>query len=163
MKVACMQGNSEVVELLNSVLTAELTAINQYFLHAKMQGNWGYERLAHHTREESIDEMKHADKVMDRILFLDGHPNVQRLNPIVTGATVEEQLRADLQVEYDAVERLNAGIGKCAKVADNGSRELLEDILVDEEEHIDWLEAQLELIDQTGLGNYLAQQIHKDD
>jgi bacterioferritin len=154
-----MQGNPEIVELLNDVLTAELTAINQYFVHAKMQENWGYGHLAEHTRDESIDEMKHAERVIDRILFLDGTPNLQRLSPLRVGETAVEQLRTDLQLELEAVPRLNAGIEAAVGASDNGTRELLEAILVDEEEHIDWLEAQLTLVDQLGEAMYLSQQI----
>jgi len=154
-----MQGTPEIVELLNDVLTAELTAINQYFVHAKMQENWGYGHLAEHTRDESIDEMKHAERIVDRILFLDGTPNLQRLSPLRVGETVVEQLRTDLQLEMEAVPRLNAGIAAAVGAGDNGTRDLLEVILVDEEEHIDWLEAQLTLVEQVGEAMYLSQQI----
>ncbi len=154
-----MQGNAEILELLNEVLTGELTAINQYFVHAKMQENWGYAHLAEHTHEESIEEMKHADKLIERILFLDGTPNLQRLSPLRVGETVPEQLRLDLQLESEALPRLNAGIAAAVAAGDNGTRELLEDILVNEEEHVDWLETQLELIQQVGEAHYLAQQI----
>ena len=155
-----MQGDAKVIEILNDVLTAELTAINQYFIHAKMCENWGYGRLAEYIRHESIDEMKHADVLIDRILFLDGLPNMQRLYPVQVGETVKEQFEVDLQLEYTAVKRLNAGIAVCVEVADNATRALLEGILVSEEEHADWLEAQLELIRQVGEQNYLAQQLH---
>ena len=155
-----MRGNESILELLNDVLTAELTAVNQYFLHGKMAENWGYHRLAEHGRHESIDEMKHAEKVTDRILFLEGMPNFQRLSPLRIGETVQEQLESDLQLEYTAIERLNAGIAKAVEVGDNGTRELLADILVGEEEHADWLETQLEAIRQIGLENYLAQQLY---
>jgi bacterioferritin len=155
-----VQGQADIIELLNEVLTAELTAINQYFIHAKMQDNWGYDRLAHATRNESIDEMKHAEKVTERILFLDGVPNLQRLSPLRVGETAVEQLRLDLQLEMEAIPRLNAGVAAAREAGDNGTRELLEAILVDEEEHADWLEAQLTLVDQVGEANYLAQQIH---
>lgn len=158
-----MQGNEAIIELLNNVLTAELTAVNQYFIHAKMQQNWGYERLYERNRDESIDEMRHADTLIERILFLDGHPNMQRLGPVGAGETVAEQLRLDLELEYAAVERLNAGIGRCLELADAGSREILEHILESEEHHIDWLEAQHDLIDQVGIENYLSQQIKDDD
>jgi bacterioferritin len=154
-----VQGNAEILELLNEVLTGELTAINQYFVHAKMQENWGYAHLAEHTHEESIEEMKHADKLIERILFLDGTPNLQRLSPLRVGETVPEQLRLDLQLESEALPRLNAGIAAAVAAGDNGTRELLEDILVNEEEHVDWLETQLELIQQVGESHYLAQQI----
>jgi bacterioferritin len=157
-----MKGNDKVIELLNEVLTAELTAINQYFIHAKMCQNWGYERLWHKTREESIGEMKHADQVISRILFLEGIPNLQRLGKVNVGTTVKEQLSLDLEFEKAAVARLNDGIALCRDLADNGTRELLEGILVSEEEHIDWLEAQLTLVEQVGEGNYLSQQIKKE-
>ena len=154
-----MRGDAKVIELLNDVLTAELTAINQYFIHAKMCENWGYRHLADYVRHESIDEMKHADVLIDRILFLEGIPNMQRLNPVRVGETVPEQFAVDLQLEYDAIKRLNDGIATCVAAGDNASRHLLEEILVSEEEHTDWLEAQLELIRQIGEQNYLAQQL----
>ena len=155
-----MQGDAKVIEILNDVLTAELTAINQYFIQAKMCENWGYGRLADYIRHESIDEMKHADVLIDRILFLEGLPNMQRLYPVQVGETVKEQFEVDLQLEYTAVKRLNAGIAACVEAGDNATRALLEGILVSEEEHADWLEAQLELIRQVGEQNYLAQQLH---
>ena len=155
-----MRGNDEIIELLNEVLTAELTAVNQYFLHAKMCANWGYDRLAEHGKHESIDEMRHAEQVTDRILFLDGIPNYQRYFPLQIGETVLEQLQSDLQLEYNAIERLNRGIAKATELGDHGTRELLAGILVSEEEHTDWLETQLETIRQIGLENYLAQQLH---
>lgn len=155
-----MKGNQQVIDVLNEVLTAELTAINQYFLHSKMTANWGYQRLAEHSRHESIDEMKHADEVTDRILYFDGLPNYQKLLPLNIGETVPEQLAADLQLEYAAVERLNRGIKLARDVDDNGSAELMERILVEEEHHIDWIETQLETIKQIGIENYLAQQLH---
>jgi bacterioferritin len=155
-----MRGHDEIIELLNEVLTAELTAVNQYFLHAKMMENWGYQRLADHTKHESIDEMKHAEEVTERVLFFDGVPNYQRYFPLRIGETVPEQFEADLQLELEAVERLNRGIAKAVELGDNGTRDLLERILVSEEEHIDWLETQLETIRQIGVENYLAQQLH---
>ena len=154
-----MRGDAKVLEILNDVLTAELTAINQYFIHSKMCENWGYRHLADYIRHESIDEMKHADIVIDRILFLEGVTNMQRLYPITVGETVPAQFQFDLQLEYAAVKRLNDGIAVCVTVGDNTSRALLEGILVSEEEHADWLEAQLELIRQVGEQNYLAQQL----
>jgi bacterioferritin len=154
-----MRADAKVLEILNDVLTAELTAINQYFIHAKMCENWGYQYLAEYIRHESIDEMKHADIIIDRILFLEGMPNMQRLNPVTIGETVPEQFQVDLDLEYAAVKRLNDGIAVCVTVGDNASRALLEGILVSEEEHADWLEAQLELIRQIGEQNYLAQQL----
>jgi len=154
-----MRGHDQVITLLNDVLTAELTAINQYFIHARMCENWGYERLWHKLREESIGEMKDADRLIERILYLDGVPNVQRLGKVNVGETVPEQLKLDLEVERDAIRRLNEGIELARSLADNGSRDLLEDILEGEEEHANWIEAQLTLIAQVGESNYLAQQI----
>ncbi len=156
-----MKGDKKVIEILNDVLTAELTAINQYFVHGEMCENWGYERLQREIRKHSIGEMKHAEEVIERILFLDGIPNMQRLGKINIGENVHEQLKLDLGLEMDAVGRLNVGIEECRKLDDNNSRHLLEEILEDEEEHIDWIESQLSLIDQVGLQNYLAEQIHK--
>jgi bacterioferritin len=155
-----MRGNDEIIEILNEVLSAELTAVNQYFLHSKMMDNWGYNRLGAHTRHESIDEMKHADQVTDRILFFDGIPNYQRYYPLHIGETVPEQFQADLQLEYAAVERLNRGIAVSVAAGDNGTRELLASILVSEEEHIDWLETQIETIRQIGAELYLSQHLH---
>lgn len=154
-----MRGDPAIIEVLNDVLTAELTAINQYFIHAKMCENWGYERLGSYIKHESIDEMKHADQLIDRILFLEGLPNMQRLFPVTVGESVPEQFEVDLKLEYTAVKRLNDGISVCVAAGDNASRALLEGILVSEEEHADWLEAQLELIRQVGEQNYLAQQL----
>ncbi len=154
-----MKGNDQVLDILNEVLTGELTAVNQYFIHAKMCHNWGYERLHKKVRAESIDEMRHAEALIERILYLDGVPNLQRLWKLAVGQTVKEQLEADLNVEKLAIERLNRGVELARNVSDNGSRELLERILVSEEEHADWLEAQLTLIQQVGEPNYLAQQI----
>jgi bacterioferritin len=155
-----MRGNDEILEILNEVLTAELTAVNQYFLHSKMMENWGYSRLAAHTRHESIDEMKHADEVTDRILFFDGIPNYQRYFPLHIGETVPEQFQSDLELEYVAVERLNRGVAAATAAGDAGTRELLARILVSEEAHIDWLETQLETIRQIGAELYLSQQLH---
>ncbi len=154
-----MRGNEAVLEFLNEVLTAELTAINQYFIDSKMMANWGYKRLADKVRADSIDEMGDAEKLIDRILYLDGVPNLQRLGSVRVGETVPEKLALALQVEVDAIDRLNRGIALCVEVADNGSREVAETILAGEEEHADWLETQLELIRQIGEANYLAQQI----
>jgi len=155
-----MQGSPKVITLLNEVLTAELTAINQYFIHAKMCANWGYTRLAKKVRDESIDEMKHADEIIERILFLDGVPNLQRLGKVNVGETVKEQMELDLELEKAARIRLNDGIALCRDELDNGTRALLEEILVDEEEHADWLETQLHLIAQLGENAYLAEQIN---
>jgi bacterioferritin len=154
-----MKGHAEIITLLNELLTNELTAINQYFIHAKMCLNWGYDRLAAKQRHESIDEMKHADHVIERILFLEGVPNLQRLNKLHVGETVKEQFEADLALERLAVEALNKGIQKARDLGDNGTEELMMGILEAEEEHIDWLETQLDLIGQVGLQNYLSQQL----
>ena len=155
-----MQGDADVLEFLNEVLTAELTAINQYFIHAKMCANWGYHRLAEKNREESIDEMKDAEIIIDRILYLDGVPNLQRLGNVRVGETVPEQFALDLEVEKAAVERYNRGIVLAVAKADNGTRQILESRLRGEEDHADWLESQLELISQVGVENYLSHQIH---
>jgi len=158
-----VKGDAKVIKLLNLVLKAELTAVNQYFLHAEMCHNWRYEKLYGFIRKESIDEMKHAEILMERILYLEGTPNMTDYFKINIGATVEQQFKNDLQVEYEAVARLNEGIKACVAVGDNGSRELLEKILVDEEQHVDWLEAQLHAIEEMGIQNYLAQQLHGDE
>jgi len=155
-----MKGNAEVIEKLNEVLTSELTAINQYFIHHKMCENWGYSKLSKKKYDESIDEMKHADRVIERILFLDGIPNMQRLSPVRVGEDPVEQHRLDLELEIEAVKRLNQAIALCRDKADNGTRELLEDILTEEEGGIDWLEAQLHQVEQVGVENYLAEQIY---
>jgi bacterioferritin len=155
-----VQGDPAIIELLNEVLTAELTAINQYFVDSKMHENWGYERLAKRFHDESIDEMKDAEHLIERILYLEGVPNLQRLGQVRVGETVEEKLRLALSLEREAIERLNRGIRQCVDAGDNGSRDLLEDMLEGEEEHADWLETQLELIAQVGEAHYLAQQIH---
>ena len=157
-----MQGDAEIVEFLNEALTAELTAINQYFIHAKMCENWGYDRLAKHHYDESIDEMKDSEKIIERILYLDGVPNLQRLNPVRVGETVVEQHRVDLELEIDAVARYNRGVELAAAKGDNGTRSLLESILTGEEEHVDWIEAQLTLVDQMGEAHYLSLQVHGD-
>ena len=158
-----MKGDAKVIAVLNQVLKAELTAINQYFLHAEMCENWGYEKMAQHTRAESIEEMQHAEKLMERILLLDGSPNMSDYFKINIGQTVKAQLQNDLKLEYEAVKRLNDGIETCVAAGDNGSRELLEKILKDEEAHIDWLEGQLHAVGEMGIENYLAQQLHGDD
>ncbi len=155
-----MRGDPEVIEALNEVLTAELTAINQYFIHHKMCENWGYERLSKKKREESIDEMKDADVIIERILYFDGIPNMQRLSPIRVGENPIEQHKLDLAVETEAIDRLNRCIALCRENGDNGSRELLESILDGEEESADWLEAQLHIVDEIGSERYLAEQIH---
>jgi len=156
-----MNGHDDIIELLNDVLTAELTAINQYFVDAKMFQNWGYQRLAKRFRDESIDEMHDADKLIERILYLEGLPNLQRLGTVRIGETPVEKLQLALELEHEAIGRLNPGIARCVELTDNGSRELLEEILVGEESHADWLEAQLELVRQLGEANYFAQHIHE--
>src|SRR5882762_2937744 len=145
-----MKGPDQVVTLLNEVLTAELTAISQYFIHARMCENWGYERLWQKVRAESIGEMRHADRLIERILYLEGVPNVQRLGKVNVGQTVPEQLRLDLELEREAVRALNAGIELCRGLGDNGTRDLVEDILTAEEGQIDWIEEQMEMIRQGG-------------
>jgi bacterioferritin len=155
-----MKGVKEVIDLLNEVLAGELVAINQYFLHAKMCKNWGYLRIAHKVRQESIDEMKHADQLADRILFLEALPNFQRLDRLTIGQTVPEQFKADLDLEYRAIKRLNDGIQLCRDKGDNASEDLLTHLLVSEEEHADWLETQIRLIEHLGEANYLAEQLH---
>ncbi len=154
------QGDPEIIDFLNEVLTAELTAINQYFIHAKMNDNWGYERLAKKFWDESIDEMKDADKIIERILYLDGIPNLQRYGTVAVGETVPEQLELDRQTEVAAVERYNRGVALAVAKGDNGTRELLEDRLTDEESHLDWIETQLSAIKDIGIQNYLAQQLY---
>lgn len=154
-----MQGNPEIIKLLNDVLTAELTAINQYFVHAKMCDNWGYKRLGEYIRHESIDEMKHAEILIERILFLEGVPNLQRLSALRVGESVREQFQNDLAVEHEALARLNEGIATAVASGDNGTRALLESILTSEEEHADWLETQLSLMDSLGDNAYLAEQL----
>jgi bacterioferritin len=154
-----MRGDPDVIRYLNAVLKNELTAINQYFLHARMFRNWGYGLLAEHEREESIDEMKHADRLTERILFLEGLPNFQDLGKLMVGENVPEALRGDLDLELAGHPLLREAIAQSERVSDYISRELLEDILESEEEHIDWLETQLALIDDVGLPNYLQSQM----
>ena len=156
-----MKGDAKIIEALNDVLTAELTAVNQYFVHAKMCENWGYERLRKHKYDESIDEMKHADALIERILYLDGTPNMQRLGPIRVGEDPIEQHELDLAMEKEAVARLNEAIGLCRDRGDNGTREILEGILRSEEEGLDWLEAQLHLVEEVGRKGYLAEMINE--
>jgi bacterioferritin len=157
--VALMKGDPRVIDLLNEVLTGELTAVNQYFLHAKMCLNWGYQYLGKKIYDESIGEMKHADKLIERVLFLEGLPNLQKLNKLAIGQGVIEILRNDLANELQTVPRLNKGIQLCRDVGDNGTEALLTSILVESEEHVDWLEAQLTLVAQVGDAHYLSQQI----
>ena len=155
-----MRGDQKIIDLLNQVLKAELTSINQYFLHAEMCDNWGYYKLANKIKSESIEEMKHAEQCMERILYLDGTPNMSDYFKINIGKDVPAQLKNDLELEYDAVKRLNDGIRLATEVGDNGTRDLLVQILKNEEEHVDWIEAQLQNIQDVGLQNYLAQQIN---
>ena len=156
-----MQGDPEILEALNEILTAELTAINQYFVHAKMCENWGYKRLYKKKWDESIDEMKDADRIIDRILYLDGTPNMQRLNPVRVGEDPIEQHKLDLAMEADAIARYNRAIKLCTEKNDGGTREILEDILRGEEDSAEWLEAQLHLVDEVGKERYLAEMIHE--
>lgn len=156
-----MKGDPKIIDLLNEVLTGELTAINQYFLHARMCKNWGYLRLAEKIYHESIDEMKHADKLVERVLYLEGLPNLQRLGRLQIGVTVPELLKNDLDVELQAVPRLRDGIRLCRDLGDNGSQDLLLEILKAEEDHIDWLETQLDLLKNLGEPHYLAQQVRE--
>jgi bacterioferritin len=158
-----MRGDDRVLGFLNEQLTAELTAINQYFLHAKMQENFGWVKLARHTRAESIDEMRHAEVLTDRILFLDGLPNYQRLFSLSIGQTITEMLQADMAVETEAVDRLRSGIEYMRGVGDITSANLFESILADEEQHIDYLETQLGLVEQLGEALYLAQLVEQPD
>ncbi|MGI5165074.1 bacterioferritin [Spirillospora sp. CA-253888] len=150
-----MEGDKDIIALLNDQLTAELTAINQYFLHAKMQENWGFTKMAKHTRDESIDEMRHAERLTDRILFLDGLPNYQKIGTLRIGQTIPEQLKADLQIELEAVARLRPGIELMRSRGDVTSARIFEDILADEEGHIDYLETELSLLQSLGEQNYL--------
>ena len=157
-----MKGDSKVIEALNRALTMELTAINQYFVQAKMLKNWGYLTLAKKVYEESIGEMKHADKIIERILFLEGIPNIARYDVIRVGKDVREQFENDLKLETNGVKSYNDTIELCIKVKDSGTRELLEEILVSSEEHVDWLETQIGLIQSVGLQNYLAEKLGED-
>ena len=158
-----MQGDAKVIKCLGEALKAELTAINQYFLHAKMCENWGYFRLGAYYRKESIEEMVHAEKLMNRILFLEGLPNMTDIGPIKIGKNVKAQFENDLALELDAVHHLNAAVKTAVEVGDNASRSLFEEILEDEEEHVDYLEGQLHAIGEMGIENYLAQQLHKGE
>jgi bacterioferritin len=156
-----MRGNDKVIALLNDALKTELTAINQYFLHAEMQENWGYDRLSGYVKKQSVDEMKHAEKLIERILFLDGTPKMTELGPIKIGANVKAQFESDLALELDAVPTYNAAIKSCMEAGDAGSKDLFEKLLADEEDHVDWLEAQLHMIHEVGIERYLAQWIHE--
>jgi bacterioferritin len=154
-----MKSDPQIIDGLNEILTAELTAINQYFIHARMCLNWGYKKLAEKKREESIEEMKDAQAIMDRLLYLEGIPNMQRLNPVQVGEDAIEQHRLDLQLEVDAVARLNRAIALCRDKGDNGTRDLLVHILEGEEKSVDWLETQLHLVKELGKELYLSEQL----
>ncbi|MBP6217121.1 MAG: bacterioferritin [Oligoflexales bacterium] len=154
-----MQSDPKVIEALNEILMGELTAINQYFLHSRMCKNWGYNKMAATVYAQSIDEMKHASEVTDRILFLDGIPNMQKLGKLNVGENIKEQLESDLQLELHALTVLRTGIDSCYKASDHVSRELMERILKDEEEHADWLKSQLQILKDIGIQNFLARQI----
>ncbi|MXY02164.1 MAG: bacterioferritin [Acidimicrobiales bacterium] len=158
-----MQGSPEVIEFLNEALTAELTAINQYFAASKIAENWGYDRLASQYHEESVEEMRDAEKLMERILLLDALPNMQRLGTVMIGETVPEQLALDRQLEEAAIDRYRAGVRLCLDQGDAGTRELLEHLLVGEEEHLDWIETQQSLIEDIGVERYLQSQIGDAD
>jgi bacterioferritin len=158
-----LKGHEKVLELLNFLLADELTAINQYMVHSEMCDDWGYHRLHDLIEKRAIDEMKHAEKLIGRILFLEGNPIVSKLNDIHIGPKIEEQLKNDWEAENQAVKQYNDGIKLCVELGDNGSRELLEDILEDEEDHIDWIEAQLDQISHISIKDYLAEQIREED
>ena len=154
-----MKGQTEVISALKTILTNELTAVNQYFLHARMCKDWGYEKIGEKIYKESIDEMKHAKELIDRILFLEGAPNVQKLHNLNIGNTVKSQLESDLALEYQAISDLKKSIDLCVKHSDFTTRELLEKILISEEEHVDWIESQLNIIKNIGEAHYLSQQL----
>lgn len=154
-----MKGNEKIIEMLNGFLADELTAINQYIVHSEMCANWGYDKLHEKAEKRAIDEMKHAEKLIARILFLEGIPVVSNLKKMNIGATVDAQLKHDLEAEAGAIKDYNEGIRLCLEVGDNGSRELIDANLKDEEDHLDWLEAQLDQISQMGLQNYLLGQM----
>lgn len=156
-----MKSDPAIVECLNEILTAELTAINQYYVHYKMCEDWGYKKMAAVKRAESMEEMRHADSVIERILYFDAVPNMQRYNPVVVGENVAEQHKADLQLEYDNVERLNKAVTLCLSKGDSGTRDLLAGILKDEEEAVDYLEGQLGIIEEIGKERYLAEQLRE--
>jgi bacterioferritin len=156
-----MQGDTDIIAALNDILTSELTAINQYFVHYKMLENWGYHRIAKKKREESIEEMKHADRLIERILYLDGVPNLQRLGPVRVGQEPIEMHKLDLTLEQEAVARLNTAIVLCLDKHDAGTREILEHVLSEEEDSIDWLEAQLKIVADIGRERYLSEQLRE--
>jgi len=157
-----MKAKEGIIDLLNKILTADLTAINQYFVHGKMCENWGYERLHHTVRQRSFDEMKDAEKLIKHILYLEGVPNMQRLGTVHVGETVPEQFKVDLKAEQEMLKLLSDGVTHCAKVGDYTTRHMLEDMAEDVDAHIDWIETQVETIKQVGLENYLAEQIKKE-
>jgi bacterioferritin len=157
-----MKAKEGIIDLLNKILTMDLTAVNQYFVHSKMCKNWGYERLCHKVRERSFDEMKDAEALIDHILYLEGVPNMQRLGTVQVGENVQEQFKLDLKAEQEMVHVLSDGVVLCNKVSDFTTRHMLEDMVKDSDEHIDWIETQLETIKQVGLENYLSQQIKKE-
>jgi bacterioferritin len=158
-----MKGNEQVIDVLNQVLRKELTGINQYFMHAKMCKSWGYEKLYKHIWDESIEEMKHADEIIDRLLFLEGSPSISAYDKIMVGATVKQQLENDLGLEIAALAVLRPGIRTCLDGNDDASKNLLEKILIEEEKHVDWIESQLRQIEEVGYQNYLAQQIRNNE
>lgn len=157
-----MKAKEGIIDLLNKILTADLTAINQYFVHGKMCENWGYERLHHTVRQRSFDEMKDAEELIEHILYLEGVPNMQRLGTVNVGETVPEQFKVDLKAEQEMLKLLTDGVTHCAKVGDYTTRHMLEDMAEDVDDHIDWIETQVETIKQVGLENYLAEQIKKE-
>ena len=157
-----MKAKEGIIDLLNKILTADLTAINQYFVHGKMCENWGYERLHHTVRQRSFDEMKDAEELIEHILYLEGVPNMQRLGTVNVGETVPEQFKVDLKAEQEMLKLLTDGVTHCAKAGDYTTRHMLEDMAEDVDEHIDWIETQVETIKQVGLENYLAEQIKKE-
>ncbi len=158
-----MKGDKKVIDALNDVLTAELTAINIYYLHYKMQEDWGYEKLAEHSRHESMGEMKHANKIIERILFLDGAPNMARYDEILVGDNVEQQLKNQLKIEMNHVERLRKHIKLCSEKSDYGTKEMLDEILVETEDSVDWIETQFVRIGDVGIQNYLAEHMKTDE
>lgn len=157
-----MKAKEGIIDLLNRILTANLTAINQYFIHAKMCENWGYDRLHHHVRKRSFDEMKDADEIIEHILYLEGLPNMQRLGTVQVGETAQEQFKLDLKAEHEMLKLYAEGVQHCTRVGDYTTRHMLEDMQKDTDGHIDWIETQLELIKQVGLEKYLSEQIHKE-
>lgn len=157
-----MKAKEGLLDLINNFLTNELTAINQYFIHAEVCAHWGYERLKHKFMENSVEEMRHAQRIIEHILYLKGVPNMQKLGDVRMGETVPEQFTICLKMEHNSTKMLNEGIAHCVKVCDNNTRHILEDLLTDAEKQINWLETQLETIKQTGLENYLSEQIKKE-